>query len=442
MKQLPTNQAGTSLIEALMTIAIFTMVSISLYMMIWLALHLLRDDQARLDAIAIAQTKIEELRNAPYESVGTSGGIPSGAFSQLETVVRNNRDYHVETEIIYIDDVYDGVAPIDTVNTDYKQAEVSVTWQGQYVSEPVVLSTIFAPEGIETTAGGGTLWVEAVDSDEQPVAGATILVTNTTTVPTVNITSTTDINGRYILPGAPAATQSYHVELSKSGYSSSQTYPEDLDSNPNPDPHDLSVIALDTTTLVMVIDSLGELNIHLERRDDGTALIDIPVQITGSQRIGTDLSGADIPKYSELLTSDSSGDIVISSLESDIYTIVIDEDTTTFDLAGYSQSLPLNIAPGASETVTLLLADAESDTALLSITDISGTPIVGATVDATNADFSTNLTETTDANGQVYFSPLSQESFTVEVTAAGYEIYSTSIEVSGDMNLTLPLTAS
>ncbi len=433
---------GTSLIEVLLAIAIFTMVTTALYSLILLALHLVRDDQARLDALAIAQTRIEELRNVPYENVGTVGGIPEGDFLASETSVRNGVTFTTLTDIRYVDDLFDDVAPTDTVNTDYKQIDVTITWVGQYVDEPVLLSTIIAPEGIETNAGGGTLWLEVDDADGDPVTGATVRITNSSSSPTVDITSTTDADGRYVLPGAPAATQSYHIEVSKAGYSSSQTYPEDLVSNPNPDPQDLSVLESDITTQIMLIDLLSQLDIHLQRRDDSTPVASTDLTITGENRVGTDLSGADIPKYSATHTTDASGNISIPALEYDVYNITIDEAATGYDIAGFSSPIPTPLPPDTTSALTVKLADAAPYTALITITDTTGAPITSATVRLTNPGLTVDVTEATDSYGQTFFTPLTAESYTALVTADGYEDYTTTIEISGDQRLTLPLTST
>ncbi|HLD21696.1 MAG TPA: type II secretion system protein, partial [Patescibacteria group bacterium] len=69
---------GITLIETLISLAIFIMVSSAFYLLIQLGLRTLTDDQIRLDAIAIAQSQIESLRNVPYDDVGTIEGIPHG----------------------------------------------------------------------------------------------------------------------------------------------------------------------------------------------------------------------------------------------------------------------------------------------------------------------------------------------------------------------------
>lgn len=431
---------GTTLIETIMAVSIFAFVTSSLATLIVMGVHIVRDDEARLDAVALAQSQIEAVKNVPYDDIGTVNGVPSGLFEQTSTEVRNNRTYTIETDIRYIDDPYDGVLPVDTVNTDYKSVRVEVTWEGLYVKKPVVLLTTIAPNGIETNAGGGTLWIEAHHADATPVARATVQVSNTDVNPPINTTALTDANGRYILPGAPASVQSYHVELSKSGYAPTQTYTVDPVANPNPDPSDLTVTEQQVTTKSFIIDAHSDIQFHIVDRTTGTPITSLPLTLTGSKRIGTDLDGSDIPKYELVHTTNGTGDVAVNDIEYDTYAVTIDDTATGYDFAGSAPHLPYVLAPGFSELITIHVEPDAAETALITVTDEDGVPQVGALVHVVQLSAGIDRTEATNTAGQVFFSPLAVATFTVEITQPGFELYTGTIEVAGDEQQLVPLT--
>lgn len=427
--------------EMLFAIAIFAMVATSLTSLIYLGIQIIRDDQARLDALAMAESQIETLRNVPYESVGTAGGVPSGPFEQLSTITRNNKIFTIETDIRYVDDPFDDVAPTDLVNTDYKKVRVEVTWEGQYLQDPVVILTNIVPNGIESTSGGGTLWVEVRDAAAEPVVGAEVSIINPDVLPTVNISSFTDINGRFILPGATPGTQSYQITTTKGGFSTAQTYDVDLVANPNPSPGHQTVLAGEVTLITLFIDQLSTVDFHLQEFGTANTIIDLPIQVTGNNRIGTDLSGQDIPEYQQTHTSDSQGNIALAAMEYDTYTIEIDE-ASGFDFAGSAPRNPFVLPPDASEAVVVEVAPAAPYTLLVTAVNENNDPVASAVVHLTNASQSIDLSQSTNTAGQTFFTPLAAEDFTVEVTAVGFNPYTGSVTVASDEQQTLPLVTT
>lgn len=434
------NNNGSTVLEALIAIGIFVVVTTGLYLLIQFGIQVVRDSQSRLDALAIAESQIESIRNVPYDDIGTVAGVPSGDFEQSQTIVRNDITYTVETDIRYIDDEYDDVAPTDTVPTDYKSIRVEVSWNDQLVTAPVVLVTLVAQNGIETDVGGGTLWIEAYNASAEPLSGATVHVVNNSVSPTIDITTLTDSNGRYILTGADASVESYEITVSRSGYSSAQTYAVDAVNNPNPDPTHSTVIEDEVTTKYFSIDETSDLNILVEQRDTGDPLESIDMTVTGAKRIGTDTSGDDIPKYNESFTTDSSGAVAITSLEYDTYSVSI--DSSGYDFAGSAPHLPYVLGPGTSETITIHLMPDTAYSLLLTVEDGANNAITGADVTVENPGATVSLTDTTNAAGQVFFSDLTAEDYSITITASGYENYADSITITGDEVQTIPLTAS
>ena len=126
-------------------------------------------------------------------------------------------------------------------------------------TKQITLVSDYAPPGLETTVGGGTLQISVVNAVGAPVAGATVVITNASTTPTVNLTTFSDATGTVYLPGAATSTQ-YAVTVSKAGYSTAQTYARTI-TNQNPTPGYLTVVQNTTTTATFAIDQLGTLTL-------------------------------------------------------------------------------------------------------------------------------------------------------------------------------------
>ena len=194
------------------------------------------------------EQSMEYLRSLSYDNVGTVGGIPAGVVSESTTTVENGITYSVRTFIAYVDDPANSTGSDDAngITTDYKRVKVAVTYPFRGVTKELDLVENVAPPGVETSTGGGTLRIVAVNASGDPVSGATVQVVNTSVSPQVNVTAFTDSDGIVLLSGAATSTGT-QVTVTKTGYSSAQTYARDA-TNQNPTPGYLTVVANETTT--------------------------------------------------------------------------------------------------------------------------------------------------------------------------------------------------
>ena len=248
---------GMSFIDVVVGSALTLLIFLALFGLIRASLLISSSAKAKAGATAIAASQMEYIRSLPYNSLGTSGGIPSGAIPQNATTTLNGIDYGMRTFIVYADDAADGLGGSDAngIITDYKRAKVSRPYTLQNRFRTIEMVSNQSPPGVESTVGGGTLRLEVVDSQGAPVSGATVRVVNASTNPTVDVTTFSDITGTVLFSGAATSTE-YEVYVSKSGYSSAQTYARD-GTNQNPTPGYLTVAEAQTTTGTFTIDLLG-----------------------------------------------------------------------------------------------------------------------------------------------------------------------------------------
>ncbi len=253
---------GFSLIELTITVAVVGILGTGLWSAWIIGLQVTSEKRAEVTATSIATEQIEKIKTLSYANVGTVFGIPPGTVPQTQTITRNTIAYTVTTAIIYIDDPFDGVAPADIVPSDYKRVHVSVSWKGKYGVSPVVLMTDIAPRGVETTAGGGTIFFRVVDAKTEPVAGATVSLKNSRVTPAIDLTLTTNDQGQLMIPGAPASQEGYDITITKTGYSSDGTMRPEAGGNASPAQSPLSVSEGKLVEPTFAIDKLATLTIH------------------------------------------------------------------------------------------------------------------------------------------------------------------------------------
>src|SRR5688572_8730500 len=92
---------GFTLIEVVVATFIVGTVVAGMFGLFLLTMRGAQTGERRIVAIALANEKMEMVRNLPYLSVGTIGGVPAGSIPQAETVSRNNQTYTVRTDIRY-----------------------------------------------------------------------------------------------------------------------------------------------------------------------------------------------------------------------------------------------------------------------------------------------------------------------------------------------------
>jgi len=433
---------GQTIISTLIGIAVFLILANALFTLVRGSFSILSFNRARITARHLAQEKVEFMRNLSYDDVGTAGGIPSGTLAQQEKITRNGLSFTIDTDIIYIDDPFDGTVPNDLLPTDYKRVRVAVSWGGLTASRdnPIVLVTDISPKGVESTAGGGTLSVFVIDANGQPVPQADVTITAATN-PAVNLSLQTGDNGRLILPGAPPCTACYHITVGKTGYSTERTYAKTEVANPSK-PH-LTILSGKLTEVAFSIDRLSTLAIHsTDNRASGfLAKGPISFSMRGAKTIGTTTNGTPVYKYDQTLSTDSSGDLTLGTLEWDNYQITT--SGTNPDISGANPSSTLTIAPNTSTTF-MMATDTHSTNSLL-LTFVSNSQQQIASVSATLNTTPTARTvlsgQSTDPDfGQAFFSSLNATTYQLTASASGYINYTGNISVSGRTQQTIILT--
>lgn len=441
---------GFTLIEALTVLFIFSLITVTFYSIFSLGTRFIIESKNRLGAVALANERMEIIRNLKYDDIGIVGGIPSGSLVAEEDVTESKHTYHVKTFVQFVDDPFDGVLPTDAIPNDYKRVKVTVSWKGvKDVDSTMFLVARFVPAGIEQSASGGTLAVNIMGSDGIGVPQASVHITNSSISPTVNVTAMTDNTGNLMLPGAKQSIQGYNITVTKNGYETVETI--------NPDTVSYSV----TDTPASVVD--GMLNMKSIVQDklaslkivtvdtQGVKLPGVNFSIEGGRILGSDMMYSPAkPTYNLVAdkTTNSNGEVdfgdvspgqfFISSITKADYTLIGLTDFVSLDLA--TNIYTISKLFGDAEDVTMRFANNNVNSLIVQVVkDSDNTLIGGAEVTLSNSTGYSEM-QATPKNGAVFFpnsaTPLAIGTYDLRVTATGFSDYTATVDVNSDTLIT------
>jgi len=232
--KISTKSAGFTLIESVIGITLMLIIFVGIFGVYQMGFKVVWQSQARITAVSLVNQKLEWARNLSYDNVGTFGGIPSGSIPQTEIISRNDIEYTIRTNVSYIDDSFDGVAPDDFLPNDYKRVRVEIIWTKGFGGEIILMSDV-APKGLETSVGGGNLLITVFNAIGEAVPQADVHLVNSAVSPSIDVYYQTNNDGQYLAAGASASIENYQVTVAKNGYSADRTYGiEEVANSENP----------------------------------------------------------------------------------------------------------------------------------------------------------------------------------------------------------------
>lgn len=380
---------GLSYIETVISIAIFAAVATMLYSTYERVFVTARASQARVNAIALADEQFEVARNLPFAKVGTVGGIPAGVMKQVQTLTRAGMTYIATTTVRNIDQPFDGTAggaPNDLSPADNKLIEIDITCVTCVNFRPLVLTSWIGPKDLEGSSTNGSLFVQAIDSNGLAISGVNVNIVATSTVPPVSVSDVTATSGLLQLIDAPPANEGYQISVSKSGYSSERTYAK-TPTTTNPVKPNATIIAQTVTQLTFAIDRTSTLNFSSVSPSCGI-VPNVNLHMNGTKIIST---SPDVLKYDQWMTTNGGGQLTLSDIEWDSYTLTA--TSSAYELAGVMPLQPFTIAPGSTQNVQLVMMPKDPPSVLVTVKDAgTGLPVTGATVTLDLSGASTTMT--------------------------------------------------
>ncbi len=441
-----------TLIETLAALFVFSVIAVTSYTVFSVGMRHIAESKNRLGAVAVANEKMEVIRNLSYDDVGVVEGIPSGSIPDEEDVVENTKSYHVTTFVQYVDDAFDGTLSntTDTIPNDYKRVKVTVSW-GAASGKEISMVSRFVPPGLEMSAGDGILAINVIDSFGAGVAQSNVHIVNNATSPVVNINTQTDDTGNLMFPGAEASLDSYEITVSKNGYETVATVDYGSVTYVPTDAH-ASVITGAVTMKSIVQDQLS--NISIESVDYlGNAIPDVSFHLEGGRVLGisdpgnvyqTDTNTTTNGSGEFDLNATSPGEYFIDAVAAVAgYTLIGVETVSSYDLT--NNIYEVGVPPNTSQSIKIKFANNATDSLLVRVVnDSDGSRLNGAQVRVTDGS-GYDVTQSTLSDGITFFpndtDPFIAGAYTIEVQTPGFQTETLSVNISQLTTQEVRLTA-
>lgn len=287
-------EAGYTLVELLICIVVLSALALGAFSLFTSLLHSAITAQRQAVASTLATNQMEYLKSLPYDRLAIAGGLIPSSNPLPATVTKKVEGvtYTVTSRIDYADDAYDGCgsyspsslkstycrsyppptgAPaVDNNPGDYKDVHVTVTDPSG--TQLAVLDSQITALVAETSSNTGALFVHVVDGGGNPIEGATVTITNSSTLASP-LSGTTDQNGIVIAYDLPPSTtgNKYVISASFSGYSSLTTIAPSSGLTPNASSQNLSSQSSANVTLTLY--PMGANSLIVESTDTSGATL-------------------------------------------------------------------------------------------------------------------------------------------------------------------------
>ncbi|MGE0823618.1 MAG: prepilin-type N-terminal cleavage/methylation domain-containing protein [Candidatus Binatia bacterium] len=120
-------KAGFSLIEVLVAMVIFSIVSLATNSLVLHSMAAISDNSLASEAIAVAQSRIERMRTMPYNAIDSTACVPNSVTSSKG-----------HTTFTVVCQVY-----ADTPAVGLKKIRVTINWTYKGVSKSYATETIY-----------------------------------------------------------------------------------------------------------------------------------------------------------------------------------------------------------------------------------------------------------------------------------------------------------
>ena len=438
---------GTTLIEALTVLFIFSLITLSFYEVFSLGTRYIQNSKNRLTAISIANEKMEIARNISYNKIDIVGNSSDAVLLADSDVSEGGRSFHVNTVVDQIDDDLDGLYPTDTVPNDYKKVTINISWEGSGIGDnSVVMTSRFVPPGLEVMNSGDGILSINVFSDQPGgvgIAGSSVHIVNSETGLDVN--RTTDSAGNIILVGSKVTNsiQKYEISVVKSGYESVQTMPPYPSTLFNPVNVHASVISGAVNVANIVQNELANIRIStVDYLDQPISGVDF--NMTGGKILGHNMESPYDPVYNFNSDSatDSSGIKEFNNISPGGYTIsLLDPSLEQYEIISADPDWPFALMSADGTLDVKIRLAAKNVTSLLAqiLQADDDIPIEGAVVKVTNLS-GYEKTVSTTARGKAFFPAdsdvFSSGNYHVEVKADGFSDANVDLTVNdGELKL-------
>lgn len=374
---------GFTLIDVLVGITLMFIVFLGIFGAYQLGLKVVGLSQNKIIATTLANQRLEEARNLPYQKVGIEGIDEDGALPATSYYPPDTQKYTILTDVDCRNNLADGAE--DTCLCDYKTVTCTVSWTGLFEGE-ISLATDIAPKNDiqECEVAGGVLEVSVFNAQGLGIGGAEVTVEDILTG--LIDQCLTDLQGlcvgeRGIFLDPSSTPENYKITVTKSGFSIDQTFGtgEGYDSEiiANPEKPNATILQGQITEMSFSIDILSTFSIETKSS-------------RGKKSFDDEFDNlSKISDYFNVLVS--LGEVNLAKTNGD-YTssgYLISTDITSPNLQGWNQFSWVESKPQNTEIIYQLLYFDGTDWVLIPDNDLVGnsTGLGPSPVDLSNLDY-------------------------------------------------------
>jgi len=375
-------QKGFTLIETLIGVTIFLVISIAVWQGFTQTLNAVGVLRTKNIVTTLANEMFEVVRNMPYEDVGIVDGLPAGKIPKTQLKVKDGREFLITASVVNVDDPFDGTiggSPNDPSPADNKIVEFLIECSCDDI-DPLTVTSKVAPRNLESTGTNGALFVQVIDANGDPIQGADVTIENNSSDPYILVQETTNNDGMFQLVDAPPGIETYEITAKKDGYTTDKTYTAGAAGNPVPNKPHSNVSQGLVTQVSFSIDEESSVNFNT-KRNNCSAAGGVDFDFYGEKTIGEN-----VLKYTRSLITNSTGSTSLTDVEWDTYHLDITD--SSFFFAGSNPFVPLAVNPGASQNLDILVESKDPNALLVKVIDGNeGIPVADAVVTLSENSF-------------------------------------------------------
>lgn len=384
------DRGGFTIVELLISLLVLGILTTAVFTLATALLRSALIAKRQATAATLATNHMESLKLLSYDSLAVAGGaIPSGnPLPATQTKTVNGEKFTVKTGIVYTDIAYDGCGayptqalkqqycrnyppPTGAPATDTNPADtktVTVTVYDKAGLRLANVDTNIAARVAETASSTGAMFASVVDASGNPLAGASVRVTNSTTSPAIDVSDTSDNNGIVIFYGLPPdSAKDYIVAASKTGFSSLTTIASSGSLQPTYPNQNL--LTQSSSFVTLTLKPMNASSLAIETTDvNGNALGNAKVYIKGGYKRYT--STSDTSYYFDNMrsgdgrpTTDAAGLVGVANLVPGDYIFCGDAGATSCTVGGTTYYLAAAVPYGGDNPlnpVTVPTYDADN----------------------------------------------------------------------------------
>lgn len=359
-----TNKRAFSLLEAIISIAIFAIFATAIYTSIQYIYKVIYSSRIEIIETDILNEQVELIRNMNFADVGIVSSTPAGILSRNVLVTRNNIDFLITRSIRSVDSPADGT--IDTGTdidpNDYKLVflEVQCVYCLQFA--PLYMSTYLADSFPEDTSNSGALFVNVKDSLNNPIKDVTVHVVSNDPSINIDITDTTNNSGQLRIYNLPICYKCYEVTVSKNGFNSDNTYSSVDLGGATPVNEHITINDQQVSNSYFQIATPAQLTINTVNMEC-LPVSGVSFSVSGG---GTIANNPDVEYFQDTVSTDGNGGYNFGNLRWGNYNFTINSN---YNFVGSSPSLPLNILANSNQSIKIVLATSTAHSLSLLVRD-------------------------------------------------------------------------